>query len=138
MDDGSEEPLYSEIAPRYEGHAALIVDDSKLQRRILARILGDLGFGQVELASTGDEALALAREREFDVVLADWHLPGLQGAALLRELRATQTSAKFVVVSAETDLGVAEEALGAGADEYLMKPAAPDLVRAKLALLDER
>ncbi|MEO0325984.1 MAG: response regulator [Myxococcota bacterium] len=138
MDDGSEEPLYSEVAPRYEGHAVLVIDDSKLQRRILERILGDLGFGQVQLAATGEEALDRAQASAFDVVLVDWNVPGIEGAALLRALREAQPGAKFIVVSAETDLGVMEEALASGADEYLMKPAAPDLLRAKLALLDDR
>ena len=136
MDDTSEEPLYSEVAPRYEGHAALVVDDGTLPRRILARLLGDLGFGEVLVASTGQEALAIAQQAAPDVAFVDWHMPDFAGPALLDSLRVAHPSTKLLVLS-NCDDG-AREALAAGADAVLCKPAAPDLVRAKLALLDDR
>jgi two-component system chemotaxis response regulator CheY len=116
---------------------ALVVDDSRAVRLILARTLAELGF-EVRQATNGREALALidADPGAFRLVLLDWHMPEMDGLELLRELRSRpQLSALVVVmVTTETDLDHVAEALAAGANEYIMKPFTREILVEKLHL----
>lgn len=116
---------------------ALVVDDSRAVRMILARTLAELGF-EVRQATNGREALELidADPAAFRLVLLDWHMPEMDGLELLRKLRSRpQLSALVVVmVTTETDLDHVAEALAAGANEYIMKPFTRDILVEKLQL----
>jgi PAS domain S-box-containing protein len=114
---------------RREGEAAaglrprvLVADDNADMRQYLARLLR--GRYEVEEVDDGQAALAAARRRPPDLVLADVMMPELDGFALLRELRAgPQTGAvPVVLLSARAGEEARVEGLGAGADDYLVKP----------------
>jgi len=110
-----------------EGAAAdpariLIADDNADMRQFLAGLLGERY--EVEVVADGTAALAAARERLPDLVLSDVMMPGLDGFALLRELRAdpkTQT-VPVILVSARSGEESRVEGLDVGADDYLEKP----------------
>ena len=112
----------------------LVVDDSKVVRKVASRILEALAFDPVE-AADGLEALALCRAQMPDVVLLDWIMPVMDGREFLRALRADPGGDAPVVIfcsARDTPLEIAE-ALADGADEYIMKPFDSDIVAAKFA-----
>jgi two-component system chemotaxis response regulator CheY len=113
----------------------LVVDDSRVVRKVARRILEDLGF-EVAEAGDGVEALAWVRTAMPDVILLDWNMPAMNGLEFLRQLRREPggEAPRVVFCSAENDLDRIREALDAGADEYIMKPFDGDIVASKLAL----
>jgi two-component system chemotaxis response regulator CheY len=114
----------------------LVVDDSRVVRKVARRILEDLGF-EVAEAGDGAEALAWVRTAIPDVILLDWNMPVMNGLEFLRRLRREQggDAPKVVFCSVENDLDRIREALTSGADEYIMKPFDGDIVASKLALV---
>ena len=68
----------------------LVVDDDAVSRKKLCRIFQRLGFEQVKEAERGDEALTMLKEQPVDLVMADWHMPGLNGLDLLKAIRADE------------------------------------------------
>jgi two-component system chemotaxis response regulator CheY len=113
----------------------LVVDDSRVVRKVARRILEDLGF-EVAEAGDGAEALAWCRTAMPDVVLLDWNMPVMNGLEFLRRLRQEPGGAtpRVLFCSVECDLDRIREALEEGADEYIMKPFDGDIVASKLAL----
>ncbi len=83
---------------------------------------------EVETASDGAEALAAIRARTFDLVVAEWLLPTIDGVSLLRALRESGSSAPFVMCTVLSQREAREYALAAGATEVLLKPVAADAV----------
>jgi two-component system response regulator YesN len=121
----------------------LIADDEELERRALALIIGsmpELAAETVE-AANGEEAVAAARAAEPDLALLDVRMPGMDGLAAARALRSLYPGLRIVFVTAFDSFEYAREALRLGVDEYLVKPAEPEAVRAvvrgALAKLDE-
>jgi two-component system, chemotaxis family, chemotaxis protein CheY len=117
---------------------ALVVDDSRAIRMILARILTELGF-EVREAANGREALEVieAEKTAVTLVLADWNMPEINGLDLLKRLRQKPELASLVVVmvTTETELDQMSAALEAGADEYIMKPFTKEILVEKLQLV---
>jgi two-component system response regulator AtoC len=97
----------------------IVVDDEAGVRFTLAEVLGDAGLA-VEACATGDEALA--RLDGADVVLTDLVMPGMDGLALLREVRARDPDLPVVLLTAHGDTRTAVRAVKAGAYDYLHKP----------------
>ncbi len=114
----------------------LVVDDSRVVRKVARRILEDLGF-EVAEAGDGVEAMAWVRTALPDVILLDWNMPVMNGLEFLRRLRQEPggDAPKVVFCSVENDLDRIREALTGGADEYIMKPFDGDIVASKLALV---
>lgn len=102
---------------------ALVVDDSRLQRRILASSLRKWGFEVLE-AESGDAGLHLARNRTIDVILSDWMMPGMSGPEFCRAYRGLpqDSYAYFILLTSKTDKGAVTEGLDTGADDFLNKP----------------
>jgi two-component system chemotaxis response regulator CheY len=120
-------------APRVK--LALVIDDSRVVRKVARRILEDLGF-EVAEAGDGAEGLAWCRTEMPDTVLLDWNMPVMDGLEFLQRLRQEPGGAapRVVFCSVENDLDRVRAALDAGADEYIMKPFDGDIVASKLAL----
>jgi two-component system, chemotaxis family, chemotaxis protein CheY len=112
----------------------LVVDDSRVIRKVARRILEDLGF-EIAEAADGMEALAWCRAAMPDAILLDWNMPVMGGLEFLRKLRAEPGGDAPVVIfcTVENDVAHIEEALDAGADEYIMKPFDGDIIEAKFA-----
>jgi len=117
---------------------ALVVDDSRAVRMILARTLKELGF-EVREAANGREALEVIETEKTAVslVLADWNMPEINGLELLKQLRQKPELSSLVVVmvTTETELDQMAAALEAGANEYVMKPFTKDILVEKLQLV---
>ena len=110
----------------------LIVDDSRMIRRVAGRIVKDLGFETVE-AINGQEALDKCRLDMPDAILVDWAMPIMDGYDFVKELRQTPNGDKPVIVfcTSVRDVDRIVEALAAGADEYIMKPFDSDIIESK-------
>ena len=116
---------------------ALVVDDSRAMRRIIAKLLLELGF-EVHEADSGSEAMQQAHRLDgLSVVLLDWNMPGMDGREVLERLRADPKTADLPVmmVTTESEMEQVEVALNAGASEYLMKPFDRQALLEKLLLL---
>ena len=112
----------------------LVVDDSRVTRKVARRILEEMDFGIVE-AADGAEALTLCEEGMPDAVLLDWNMPVMDGLDFLLELRKREGGGKPVVVfcTTENDMAHITRALEAGANEYIMKPFDREIIEAKFA-----
>ena len=117
---------------------ALVVDDSRAIRMILARSLKDLGY-EVREAENGRKALEVIEmeKASLKLVLADWNMPEVNGLEMLKQLRRNPALSSLVVVmvTTETDLNQMAAALDAGANEYVMKPFTKDILMEKLELV---
>jgi two-component system chemotaxis response regulator CheY len=115
---------------------ALVVDDSRTMRVVLRRILEERGFN-VREAGDGSEALAAVDADAPDLVLLDWNMPGMTGLEVVQALAGhpARPGMRIVMVTTETEMDRIGEALGAGADEYLMKPFTGEAVAEKLLVL---
>ncbi len=116
---------------------ALVVDDSRAMRRIIAKYLHELGFEVLE-AGSGLEALTTAaRTPGLSLILLDWNMPEMDGHTLLQRLRDDPDFADIPVmmVTTESEMEQVEVALNAGASEYLMKPFDRQALLEKLLLL---
>jgi NtrC-family two-component system response regulator AlgB len=112
----------------------LVVDDEPKIRGHLATYLSGLGGHQVRLAAGAGEALRCADAEPIDLVLSDVRMAGMDGMALLRELRRRQPDAPVILMTAYATIPGAIEAMREGAFHYLVKPFALD----ELGLLVER
>ena len=114
----------------------LVVDDSRVIRKVSRRILEDLGF-EVAEAADGVEAMAWCGAVLPDVILLDWRMPVMDGLEFLKKLRSQPggSEPKVVFCSVENDLDAIREALDAGADEYIMKPFDGGIIAGKLNYL---
>ncbi|HWY64951.1 MAG TPA: response regulator [Rhizomicrobium sp.] len=112
----------------------LIVDDSRVIRRMAADILKGLGLRTAE-AENGLKGVEFCRTTVPDMVLLDWNMPEMDGITCLRALRAMNLNPRPVVVMCTTESGLSkiQEALQAGADEYIMKPYDQEVLLDKLA-----
>ena len=112
----------------------LIIDDSRIIRKVARRIVEGLGF-DVEEAADGAEGLAFCAAVMPDVVLLDWNMPVMDGLTFLRRLRAEPGGdrPKVLFCTIENAPQQIAEALAAGADEYVMKPFDGDILESKFA-----
>ena len=116
---------------------ALVIDDSRAIRLILARMLRDLGF-EVDEATNGREGLArLVDGTTPDLVLVDWNMPEMSGIDFVTAARKPpySSTARLMMVTTETEVPQMVRALEAGADEYVMKPFTREAIIEKLQLL---
>lgn len=112
----------------------LIVDDSRVVRKVARRIVEDLDF-TTEEAADGSEALTACRKHMPDAVLLDWNMPVMNGIDFLRALRREPGGEAPIVVfcTTENDMNHIAEAISSGANEYIMKPFDSEIIQSKFA-----
>ncbi|MDQ2683550.1 MAG: response regulator transcription factor [Chloroflexota bacterium] len=115
----------------------LIVEDEAQLATIVRRVLEQERF-EVDLASAGPEGLDAALTGAYDVVILDRMLPGMDGATIVREMRAEGVETPVLMLTALADLPDRVEGLNAGADDYLGKPFAFEELIARLHALVRR
>ena len=107
----------------------LVVDDSRVIRKVARRIIEDLGF-EIAEAADGMEAMAWCRTAMPDAILLDWNMPVMDGLEFVKQLRAEPDGKDPVVIfcTVENDPSRIRQALDAGANEYIMKPFDGDII----------
>ncbi len=112
----------------------LVVDDSKLQRKILSLSLKRWGF-TVSEAESGEQALGLVRAERPDLVLSDWMMPGMSGLELCQRLRAggEEDYCYFILLTSKTEKEEVARGLDSGADDFLSKPVDGNELRARIS-----
>ncbi|HEX9950631.1 MAG TPA: response regulator transcription factor [Rubricoccaceae bacterium] len=119
-------------------HRIFVVDDHPVMVDAYMTVLGyEQDFETCGAATSGEEAIQMLTDIDCDLVLADYRMPGLNGAELVRQLRALRPDLKAIVVSAHEDAAFAREAMEAGAAAFLKKRDLMDMlvptIRAVLA-----
>ena len=112
----------------------LVVDDSRVVRKVARRIVEDLGFS-CEEAEDGQKAYDYCTGTMPDVILLDWNMPIMDGFEFLSELRSMPggDAPKVVFCTTENDIAHITKALRAGADEYVMKPFDSEIIASKFS-----
>jgi two-component system chemotaxis response regulator CheY len=118
----------------------LVVDDFSTMRRIIKNLLKDLGFTNVQEADDGSTALPMLQQGDFDFVVTDWNMPGMQGIDLLRAIRADDSLKHLPVlmVTAEAKKEQIVAAAQAGVNGYVVKPFTAATLKEKLDKIFER
>lgn len=119
----------------------LVVDDSRVVRKVARRILEDLQF-KCEEAEDGQQAYEFCASQMPDVILLDWNMPVMSGIEFLEKLRQmpSGTDPSVVFCTTENDMSHIQRAMMAGANEYIMKPFDTDIIKSKfiqIGLYDE-
>ena len=113
--------------------SCLIVDDSKVVRKLERRIMEELGY-EVAEAEDGQQAVDYCTGTKPDLILLDWHMPVMDGITFIEKFRAMDgnDNTKVIFCTTETDMNNIMRAIGAGANEYVMKPFDADIIKGKL------
>ena len=99
----------------------LAADDAGFVRRWVARVLGDAGHEVIE-AANGDEAIVRYKQHKPDVVLLDVLMPGPDGLAVLKEIRAHDPEARVAMLTTQGQVDIVVEARRLGAKDFIVKP----------------
>ncbi len=112
----------------------LVVDDSKVVRMVARKILEGLDF-EIDEAEDGQKALEACQRQMPNAVLLDWNMPVKSGLEFLHDLRAMEGVAQPIVVfcTTENDMAHIQEAIQAGANEYIMKPFDSEIIESKFS-----
>ena len=118
----------------------LIVDDFSTMRRIIKNLLRDLGLNNTHEADDGNTALPMLKNGDFDFVVTDWNMPGMQGIDLLKAICADESLRHLPVlmVTAEAKREQIIEAAQAGVNGYIVKPFTAATLKEKLDKIFER
>jgi two-component system, chemotaxis family, chemotaxis protein CheY len=118
----------------------LIVDDFSTMRRIIKNLLRDLGFTNTDDADDGTTALPMLKTGNFDFLVTDWNMPGMQGIDLLKAVRQDPelSSLPVMMVTAESKKDQIIEAAQAGVNGYIVKPFTAQTLKEKIEKIFER
>jgi len=119
-----------EVAAMAKG-SILIVDDEPIVREALRDWLVDADY-DVTTAVTGEEALEIVAQQDFDLVILDVRLPGKTGIRVLEEMKDEKPDTKAIVITAYASPELRTEAMRLGAIHYLSKPIAPDQLERRI------
>ncbi|MDR1520643.1 MAG: response regulator [Planctomycetota bacterium] len=113
----------------------LVVDDSSTMRRIISNILKSNGYDNIVEAGDGVEGLSqLKANPDVKMILTDWNMPNMNGLDFLMKIRETAaiTELPVVMVTTEAEKANVVAAIKAGANNYIVKPFTPEIVKTKL------
>ena len=99
----------------------LAVDDQRYFRELTEGLLGDSGY-EVRTAASGEEALHILEREDFEIVMTDLVMPGIDGSELVRRIKERRPEQDIVMVAGVVDVKTAIDAMKQGAVEYLVKP----------------
>ncbi|HRQ59931.1 MAG TPA: response regulator [Alphaproteobacteria bacterium] len=118
----------------------LVIDDHMLMRNLLTQCLVSIGIKDIKFAANGNDALEEIKSSQnagkiFDVIMADWNMPMMNGFELLQKVRGELKLSKtaFVMITAESEKGKIMEALQAGVTSYIVKPFSPEDISKHMA-----
>ena len=115
----------------------LVVDDEKNIRLTFSETMTQMGF-DTRTASNGEEALTKMQGAEFDLVLLDLRMPGMDGIEVLRRIRERYPKVRVIMITAHGTVESAVEAMKLGAVDFIQKPCTPDEIRGLVGKVMER
>lgn len=132
--------MYSPEGALDKNIKVLVVDDFSTMRRIIKNLLRDIGFTNIQEADDGSTALPMLQSGDFEFVVTDWNMPGMQGIDLLRAIRADANLSHIPVlmVTAEAKKEQIVMAAQAGVNGYIVKPFTAATLKTKLDKIFER
>ena len=115
----------------------LIVDDFSMMRRLVRKLLEELGFSEIVEATNGAEALTKLEGAKFGLIISDWKMPTMAGIDLLKAVRASDRHKHipFLMITAEVEKNNILEAAKAGLSEYIVKPFTMDSLEQKIGAI---
>lgn len=118
----------------------LIVDDFSTMRRIIKNLLRDLGFNNTAEADDGTTALPMLKTGQFQFLVTDWNMPGMQGIDLLKAVRAEENikTLPVLMVTAEQKREQIVAAAEAGVNGYIVKPFTAATLKEKIDKIFQR
>ena len=118
----------------------LVVDDFSTMRRIVKKLLKDLGFTNIQEADDGKTALPMLKTGNFDFLITDWNMPGMPGIELLKALRADEAlkGLPVLMVTAEAKREQIVQAAQAGINGYVVKPFTASTLEEKISNIFNR
>lgn len=118
----------------------LVVDDFGTTRRIIKKLLRDIGYSDVDEAEDGLDAISRLDTKHFDFVVTDWNMPNVSGLELVKHIRQTKNvnELPILMVSAETKREMIIEAVQAGVNGYITKPFNEADLKSKIQKILER
>jgi two-component system chemotaxis response regulator CheY len=113
----------------------LVVDDYKTMVRIIQNLLKQLGFTNLDEATSGEQALEKLRDNKFALVISDWNMDPVDGYALLQSVRADHDlkATPFIMCTAESNSEKVVAARNAGVNNYIVKPFTAATLKQKMA-----
>lgn len=113
----------------------LVVDDSKMARKVVSRVLTNLGIKQITQAADGSEAIELLKEQSFDLVVTDYNMPEVTGVELTEYIRQSPIHGHIPVmmVTSESNDAHLQNVAQSGVNAMTDKPFEPDVVKQLLA-----
>ena len=111
---------------------ALIVEDAEPMTIVLEHTLKEIGLDVVGKAATGDEAIRLAIQLKPDIITLDTVLPDIIGIDVLKQMRKNGVESKVIFISAAGSHALIDQAMDAGADDYLLKPVNAEKLKEKI------
>ena len=113
----------------------LIVDDYKTMLRIIRNLLKQLGFGNVDEATDGQNALEQLGKKKFDLIISDWNMEPMSGLDLLKTVRANEATKAipFIMITAESKTENVLAAKQAGVSNYIVKPFNAETLKMKMS-----
>ena len=109
---------------KYKDKKALVVDDSKLIRQNIMKVLKDLGFSETMGAENGAVGLKKLGKEPVDLIVSDWVNPGMTGLDFLKAVRADAKlkGTAFIIVTSQGNKEKVMEAVQAGVNQFIVKP----------------
>jgi len=112
----------------------LVVDDFSTMRRIIKKILKDIGFNNIVEADDGSTAIDILKSEKIDFIISDWIMPNTTGLELLRYVRNSEKypDIPFLMVTAEAQKEKVIDAVKAKVSHYIVKPFTADTLKEKI------
>ena len=113
----------------------LAVDDYQTMLRIISNLLQQLGFRNIDTASSGDEALDMINNNYYGLIISDWNMEPMTGLQLLKEVRSKDETraVPFIMVTAESKTENVVAARKAGVSNYIVKPFNAETLKQKIS-----
>jgi len=117
----SEESIKKKKAVSIKGLRILIADDEEVMRSLLSEALGEIGY-DVEAASTGEEALEKFKKKDFDILIVDLKMPGINGIEVTKRFKEINSNVCVIAITGYPSVETAKEMMKQGAYDYISKP----------------
>jgi len=113
----------------------LVVDDQMTMLRIERSLLNQIGFANVDIVTSGPDALKKMREKPFGLVISDWNMAPMTGLDLLKQVRGDERlkATPFIMVTAESKSENVVAAKQAGVNQYIVKPFNAETLKKKIS-----